>query len=63
MNSETMSYDMRLAIYNFTALMMEYSYGIKDPVWRTQLVDVDEPERGDIVVFKYPLVLISLCSR
>jgi len=36
-------------------LVQKYSYGIKDPVWRTQLVDVGKPERGDIVVFKYPL--------
>jgi len=36
-------------------LVQKYSYGIKDPIWRSQLVDVDEPERGDIVVFKYPL--------
>jgi len=36
-------------------LVQKYSYGVKDPIWRSQLVDVDEPERGDIVVFKYPL--------
>ncbi|CCQ10749.1 Signal peptidase I [Pseudoalteromonas luteoviolacea B = ATCC 29581] len=36
-------------------LVQKYSYGVKDPVWRTQLIDVDEPERGDIVVFKFPL--------
>ena len=36
-------------------LVQKYSYGIKDPVWRSQLVDVGEPERGDIIVFKYPL--------
>ena len=36
-------------------LVQKYSYGIKDPVWRTQLVEIGQPERGDIVVFKYPL--------
>ncbi|MGO2365243.1 MAG: signal peptidase I [Pseudoalteromonas sp.] len=36
-------------------LVQKYAYGIKDPVWRSQLADVSEPERGDIVVFKYPL--------
>ncbi len=35
-------------------LVEKFTYGLKDPVWRTQLVDLGEPERGDIVVFKYP---------
>ncbi|SFC21586.1 signal peptidase I [Pseudoalteromonas denitrificans] len=36
-------------------LVQKFTYGIKDPVWRTQLVEMDEPKRGDITVFKYPL--------
>lgn len=32
----------------------KFTYGIKDPVWRKQLVEMGKPERGDIVVFKYP---------
>jgi signal peptidase I len=32
----------------------KFTYGIKDPVWRNQLVEMGKPERGDIVVFKYP---------
>lgn len=35
-------------------LVEKFTYGLKDPVWRSQLVDMDKPERGDVVVFKYP---------
>lgn len=36
-------------------LVQKYSYGVHDPIWRTELIETGEPERGDIAVFKYPL--------
>ncbi|WP_133471024.1 signal peptidase I [Paraglaciecola marina] len=35
-------------------LVEKFSYGLKDPVVRKKFVDLGSPERGDVVVFKFP---------
>jgi signal peptidase I len=35
-------------------LVNKYEYGLRLPVLNTKILDVGEPERGDVVVFRYP---------
>jgi len=36
-------------------LVNKFNYGLKDPVVRNKFIEVGLPERGDAVVFKYPV--------
>ncbi len=36
-------------------LVNKFNYGLRDPVVRNKFIEVGLPERGDVVVFKYPL--------
>jgi signal peptidase I len=35
-------------------LVEKFSYSLRDPLWRKQLLDTGTAKRGDIAVFKYP---------
>jgi len=35
-------------------LVNKFAYGIRLPVLNTKVINVEEPERGDVVVFRYP---------
>lgn len=35
-------------------LVNKYSYGVRLPILHTKLLEVDKPERGDIMVFRFP---------
>ncbi len=36
-------------------LVNKYDYGIRLPVVNTKIIDLGSPERGDVVVFRYPM--------
>lgn len=42
-----------LEIGDFIAVN-KFAYGVKLPVVQTKIIPIGEPERGDVVVFKYP---------
>jgi signal peptidase I len=35
-------------------LVNKFSYGIRLPVLNRKVIDIDDPQRGDVVVFRYP---------
>ncbi len=36
-------------------LVNKFAYGLRLPVTKTKIMDIDEPKRGDVVVFRYPV--------
>lgn len=36
-------------------LVNKYSYGVRLPVFDTKIIDVGSPQRGDTIVFRYPM--------
>ena len=36
-------------------LVNKFTYGIRFPVWHQKLISINEPVRGDVVVFRYPM--------
>lgn len=36
-------------------LVNKFSYGIRLPVIHTKIIDIDEPKRGDVAVFRFPV--------
>ena len=35
-------------------LVNKYAYGLRLPITHTKIMDINEPKRGDVVVFRYP---------
>jgi len=35
-------------------LVNKFSYGIRVPVWNKKIIETGSPERGDVMVFRYP---------
>lgn len=35
-------------------LVEKFAYSLRDPIWRQELIEIGQPERGDIAVFKFP---------
>ena len=35
-------------------LVNKFAYGIRPPVWNRKIIDIADPERGDVIVFRYP---------
>jgi signal peptidase I len=35
-------------------LVNKYTYGLRLPYWHTKILEVGQPQRGDVVVFRYP---------
>lgn len=36
-------------------IVNKYAYGLRMPVWHNRITEGDRPQRGDVIVFRYPL--------
>jgi signal peptidase I len=35
-------------------LVNKFAYGIRPPAWNKKIIDINDPQRGDVIVFRYP---------
>ena len=35
-------------------LVNKFAYGIRPPVWNKKIIEINDPHRGDVIVFRYP---------
>ena len=53
--SHSVGIDAADAAYRDFILVNKYDYGIRLPVLNTKVLEVGAPQKGDIIVFRYPM--------